>query len=52
MERQKKPPESVGIWMDAGRRFRSKLLMYHLLWGADVAKTPEIGIRLFVERRE
>ena len=52
VERQKKPPESVGIWMDTGRRFRSKLLVYHLLWGADVAKTLEIGIRLFVERRE
>ena len=50
--RQTKTPQSVGIWMDTGRRFCSKLLVYHLLWGADVAKTLEIGIRLFVERRE
>ena len=50
VERHKKPPKSVEIWMDAARRFRSKLITYHLLWGADVAETLEIGLRFFAER--
>ena len=45
------PPESAEIWVDAGRHFRSKLLMYHLSWEAGVAETIEVGIRFFVARR-
>ena len=43
------PPKSVQIWMDTARHFRAKLLMYHLLWGTDIAKTVKVELRFFAE---
>ena len=45
----KRVPKKVDIWMDTGRHFRNKLVMYHMVIASQTSKYASVRLRWFAE---